>query len=261
MERALILKIAQTLDDARLKAKPLPQFSSNLPDFSRPDAYTAQEEGIKMRTFRGEKVIGLKMGLTSEGKRKQMNLDSPLYGVLTDKMEIQNEGSFHLSGSIHPKIEPEIAFFIKSELKGKISREDVLEACEYIAPALEILDSRYEGFKYFSMEDVIADNSSSSHFIIGPHCYDFKNLDLLNLNMQMKINGETKAEGISSDISGDPVVSVIQLAELLDQRSQVIPANTIVLAGAATLAISLEPNMTVSLEVTNLKTMNVHIKE
>jgi 2-oxo-3-hexenedioate decarboxylase len=79
--------------------------------------------------------------------------------------------------------------------------------------------------------------------------------------MQMKINGETKAEGISSDISGDPVVSVIQLAELLDQRSQVIPANTIVLAGAATLAISLEPNMTVSLEVTNLKTMNVHIKE
>ena len=186
MEKSQILEIAQTLDDARLKAHAIAQFSSNLADFSRHDAYAAQEEGIKMRTQRGEKVIGLKMGLTSEGKRKQMNLDSPLYGVLTDKMQIANEGTFHLKGSIHPKIEPEIAFFIKSELKGKISREEVLEACDYIAPALEILDSRYEGFKYFSMEDVIADNSSSSHFIIGPKFYDYNNLDLLNLNMQMK---------------------------------------------------------------------------
>ena len=79
--------------------------------------------------------------------------------------------------------------------------------------------------------------------------------------MQMKINGETKAEGNSCDISGDPVISVIQLAELLSQRDQFIPANTIVLAGAATLAISLEPNMLVSLEVTNLETMSVSIKE
>ena len=261
MEIGQILEIAKTLDDARLNARSLPQFSSKLTDFSRADAYAAQEEGIKLRTSRGEKIIGLKMGLTSEGKRKQMNLDSPLYGVLTDKMQIENEGVFHLNGSIHPKIEPEIAFFINRDLKGKITREDVLNATEYIAPALEILDSRYEGFKYFSMEDVIADNSSSSHFIIGPKFFDFKNLDLLNLSMRMKINGETKAEGISSDISGDPVVSVIQLAELLAQRSQFIPANTIVLAGAATLAISLEPNMAVSLEVSNLKTMNVSIKE
>jgi len=130
MEKSQILEIAQTLDDARLKAHALPQFSSKLTDFSRSDAYTAQEEGIKMRTQKGEKVIGLKMGLTSEGKRKQMNLDSPLYGVLTDKMQIENGGTFHLSGSIHPKIEPEIAFFIKKDLKGKITRADVLEACE-----------------------------------------------------------------------------------------------------------------------------------
>jgi 2-oxo-3-hexenedioate decarboxylase len=261
MDEAQIIKIAKTLDDARLKASSLPQFSGQIKDFSRLDAYAAQEEGIKMRTSRGEKIIGLKMGLTSEGKRKQMNLDSPLYGVLTDKMQVDDQGTFRLKGSIHPKIEPEIAFYIAKDLKGKVTREEVLAATEYIAPALEILDSRYEGFKYFSMEDVIADNSSSSHFIIGPKCTNFKSLDLLNLNMQMKINGETKAEGISSDISGDPVISVIQLAELLAERGQFIPANTIVLAGAATLAISLEPNMLVSLEVTNLQNMSVSIKE
>ncbi len=261
MDKDQILKIAQTLDDARLKGVSLSQFSGQFPDFSRSDAYSVQEKGIQMRSSRGEKIIGLKMGLTSEGKRKQMNLDSPLYGVLTDKMEVENQGTFNLIGSIHPKIEPEIAFYITQDLKGTISREDVLNATEYIAPALEILDSRYEGFKYFSMEDVIADNSSSSHFIIGPKCTNFKSLDLQNLKMKMKINGVISTEGISSDISGDPVISVIQLAELLSNRDQFIPANTIVLAGAATLAVSLEPNMIVSLEVENLETMSVNIKE
>ncbi len=261
MENGQILEIAKTLDDARLNGTSLSQFSSRFSNFTRPDAYSVQEAGIKFRLDRGEKIIGLKMGLTSEGKRKQMNLDSPLYGVLTDKMKIENEGTFHLKGSIHPKIEPEIAFFINKELKGKITRDDVLNACDYVAPALEILDSRYEGFKYFSMEDVIADNSSSSHFIIGPHLTDFKNLDMINLKMQMKVDGIVATEGISSDISGDPVISVIQLAELLALRDQSIKANTIVLAGAATLAIELKPNIEVSLEVSNLKAMRVKIKE
>ena len=112
MDEAQILKIAQTLDDARLKASSLPQFSGQIKDFSRPDAYAAQEAGIKMRTSRGEKIIGLKMGLTSEGKRKQMNLDSPLYGVLTDKMQVENQGTFHLMGSIHPKLNQRLHFIL-----------------------------------------------------------------------------------------------------------------------------------------------------
>jgi 2-oxo-3-hexenedioate decarboxylase len=261
MEMALREKIAKTLHDARLEARSLPQFSKDLTDFKREDAYAIQEEGIRLREKSGEKVIGLKMGLTSEGKRKQMNLDAPLYGVLTDKMQVQNGGTYHLKGSIHPKIEPEVAFYIKSELEGKISREDVLSATDSVCAALEILDSRYEGFKYFSMEDVISDNSSSSHYILGPKFSDFRKIDLKNLRMQMKVNGETKMEGNSKEISDDPVTSVIQLAELLALRGKSIPANCFVLAGAATAAISLEPGMTVSLEVENLPSLSVSIKE
>ncbi len=261
MEKAHIQKIAKTLHDARLSSHSLPQFSKDIPDFPRTDAYAIQEEGIRLREAAGEKVIGLKMGLTSEGKRKQMNLDAPLYGVLTDKMQVMNGGTFHLKGSIHPKIEPEVAFYIKSELKGKVSRDQVLQATESVCAALEILDSRYDGFKYFSMEDVISDNSSSSHYILGPKLTDFRKIDLANLRMQMKVNGETKMEGNSKEISDDPVISVIQLAELLALRGQSIPAGTFVLAGAATAAIALEPGMTVSLEVESLPHLSVAIKE
>lgn len=261
MENSLIQKIAQTLHNARLEARPLAQFSKDHTDFSRSDAYSIQELGIKMREIAGEKIIGLKMGLTSEGKRKQMNLDAPLYGVLTDKMKIENGGTFSLNGSIHPKIEPEVAFFIKKELSGKISREDVLDATEAVCGALEILDSRYEGFKYFSMEDVIADNSSSSHYILGPKFTDFKNIDLKNLKMLMKVDGKTAMEGNSREISDDPINSVIQLAELLSHRGKSIQAGTFVLAGAATAAVALAPGMTVTLEVESLPQLSVTIKE
>lgn len=261
MDELAIKKIAEELHTARLSSAPVTQFSDRIKGLTRPDAYSAQEDGIARRKQNGEKVIGMKMGLTSEGKRKQMNLDAPLYGILTDKMQVPNEGTYSMTGSIHPKIEPEVAFHIKSELKGKVTREEVLEACSGIYASLEILDSRYEHFKYFSMEDVISDNSSSSHYVLGELVSDFNQLDLKNLKMTMSINGTIAQEGNSSLISGDPVVSIIQLCELLDLRGQNIPADTFVLAGAATAAVALEKGMEVHLEVEGLSSVKVSIGE
>ena len=141
-----------------------------------------------------------------------------------------------------------------------MTREEVLNACSAVGPALEILDSRYEGFKYFSMEDVIADNSSSSQFILGPKIENFKDMDLKNLKMEMKVNGETVEVGTSSDISGDPVVSVIQLASLMAERDQYIPAGSFVLAGAATAAVKLEAGMKISLDVDGMQEFSVKIE-
>lgn len=252
-------EMAKTLHDARKNAQSLKQFSAEISDFPRTDAYCIQERGIELRKAEGEQVIGLKMGLTSEKKRQQMNLDAPLYGVLTDKMQVND--TYSMQGSIHPKIEPEIVFYLKDELKGEVTREQVLAACAAVGPALEILDSRYEGFKYFSMEDVIADNSSSSHFVLGPKLTDFSKLDLKNLKMQMFVNGEEAQSGNSHDISGDPVVSVIQLAQLLSERDQFIPAGSFVLAGAATSAVNLEPGMKIELMVENMGNMQVEVKD
>ncbi|MAZ49468.1 MAG: 4-oxalocrotonate decarboxylase [Halobacteriovoraceae bacterium] len=257
METEKLLEMAKTLHDARINAKALPQFSSQI-EFSRSEAYSIQEMGIQLRVDSGEKYMGLKMGLTSEKKRQQMNLDAPLYGVLTDKMQVS--GVYQLKGQIHPKIEPEIVFYINDDLSGDVTREEVLNACSAVGPALEILDSRYEGFKYFSMEDVIADNSSSSQFILGPKIENFKDMDLKNLKMEMKVNGETVEVGTSSDISGDPVVSVIQLASLMAERDQYIPAGSFVLAGAATAAVKLEAGMKISLDVDGMQEFSVKIE-
>ncbi|MES3036697.1 MAG: fumarylacetoacetate hydrolase family protein [Bdellovibrionota bacterium] len=251
------------LNGARLEAKPVAQLTQQMKtenqEFLRSDAYGMQEAQLFMRTKAGEKQIGWKMGLTSEAKRRQMNLDSPLYGFLTDQMKVESGSTFSLQGKIHPKIEPEIAFLIGQDLSAPVSREQVLGACTAVCACMEILDSRYQQFKYFSMEDVIADNSSSSNFVMGPWKKDFNSLDLTNLDMNMKVNGESSQKGNSRDISGDPVISVIQLCELLAERKQILKAGSIVLAGAATPAVELKAGMQVELLVEGLEPVTVKV--
>jgi 2-oxo-3-hexenedioate decarboxylase len=259
VQKDQLQKIAEELFQARTRAQPVTQYSDRYDQFSRSDAYTIQETGINLRLGCDERIVGMKMGLTSEAKRKQMNLEAPLYGVLTDKMEVKEGEEFQMAGKIHPKIEPEVAFHFTSDLKGTVTREEVLEACDGVYAALEILDSRYEHFKYFSMEDVISDNSSSAFFILGDKISDFKEIDLANLKMEMKANGDVVQSGNSNAISGDPVVSVIQLCELLAERDQFLEAGSIVLAGAATPAVNLESGMDIELTVEKLGTINFKV--
>ena len=260
MKNDHIHRLAEKLDTARRNRAPIGQISDE-ENFSRENAYSIQEEGVALRTGRGEVVIGMKMGLTSEEKRRQMNLDSPLYGVLTDKMQINNEGTLSLAPLIHPKIEPEIAFCTHKDIDRPLSfPQEALNHCHKVFACMEILDSRYKQFRYFSMEDVIADNSSSSHFLIGPERTHFSGLSLDSLKMTMKINGKVVREGNSRTISGDPALSLVQLSQLLSQRKQTLPAGSIVLAGAATAAVDLEPDMRIELEVEGLEKVSLNIR-
>lgn len=262
MDQKNIDSWATVLHEARLHGKPVPQLGPRIPQvFRREHAYSIQEGQFRLRAAAGEKQIGWKMGLTSEAKRRQMNLDSPLYGFLTDRMQVPAGGEFGMAGSIHPKIEPEVAFRIAKDLRGTPTREQALDACDAVCACLEILDSRYEQFKYFSMEDVISDNSSSSHFVLGPWTTDFRALKLDDLRMEMSADGKVAQSGNSRDISGDPVVSIVQLCELLAARDQVLKAGSVVLAGAATTAIELKPGMNVSLTVEGLPEVSVRITE
>jgi 2-oxo-3-hexenedioate decarboxylase len=258
MDEQTISHWARTLHEARLSARPIPQLTKSLP-LSRAEAYSIQEEQLRLRQKLGESHVGWKMGLTSEAKRRQMNLDSPLYGFLTDRMKVGDGQELPWKGGIHPKIEPEVAFLVARDLQGRVSREQVLESCSAVAAALEILDSRYEQFKYFSMEDVIADNSSSYRFVLGSWVTGFRELDLRSLGMRMGIDGVAAQEGRSSDISGDPIVSVIQLCELLAERGRKLSAGSVVLAGAATAAVELKPGMRITLSVDGLPPVGVSV--
>jgi 2-oxo-3-hexenedioate decarboxylase len=251
---------AKMLHVARSTARPIEQLTASGAKITRAEAYDIQEKGISLRELDGEKVIGLKMGLTSEAKRKQMNLDAPLYGVLTDKMEIKNNGEYSLQGKIHPKAEPEVAFMFTKELDSSMSYEDIFSSIKWAAPAIEILDSRYKQFKYFSMEDVISDNSSSSYFIIGNPFPVTSKSNYFDKTLKFLVNGQVAHEGNSNAISDDPLNSILELVKLMEVRRKKVPADVVILAGAATAAVALEPGMTVSLEVEGMEKVDFKVE-
>lgn len=258
MNSSDIQSLALVLDRARLDAREIPRITEKHPELTLRDAYRIQLEGVRLRATQGEKIVGYKMGLTSEAKRKQMNLDSPCFGVLTDAMSVPDGGTFSLQGKIHPKIEPEIAFRTNRELRGRITREQALAACSGVFAALEILDSRFVGFKYFSLPDVVADNSSSAFFVTSSdESVDPRTLDLPHLEMRMLVNGQLAQAAPSSAISGDPLLSVVQLSALLDEHDLALPAGSLVLAGAATAAVQLKPGMKIELQVSGLRPVTV----
>ncbi len=253
------VQISQVLHRARLARTEVPPICENpelgIPKeaFTNRDAYAIQNLGIQERVNLGEKIIGMKMGLTSEAKRKQMNLSSPIYGVLTGAMQVRESGpAFKVSSGIHPKIEPEIALTLSQDLNRVITLNEALDFVETFFPALEILDSRYRGFKYFSLPDVIADNSSSSHFFVGTPISAQKHVSLSDVVIQMTVNGQTVGSARGVEISGNPLQSLVELSRLCAENGSVARKGFVVLLGAATPAVALEPGMEVGLAISEL---------
>src|SRR5690606_1090099 len=117
-----------------------------------------------------------------------IGVHEPSYGVLLANMQLNEDEPISVSQFIHAKIEPEIAFIFKKEVKGPhITVADIMNATAYVAPALEIIDSRFQGFK-FTHADAVSDNSSSSRFIIGERFLDLSTLDLRLMGMVFKQN-------------------------------------------------------------------------
>jgi 2-keto-4-pentenoate hydratase len=240
--------IARTLDQAAVNAASVDQISLSQA-ITLTEAYEIQKLSIDQRLNRGEKLVGYKMGFTSRAKMEQMGVDDLIWGRLTNAMLIEADQSIDLSKYVHPRAEPEIAFKLKIPLSGIVTKAQALAAIDAIAPAIEVIDSRYRNFK-FSLEDVVADNCSSSGFVIGSWQSKDSNIDGLAIDLQ--VNGTVVASGSSNDILDHPLNALVEAARCIGEVGEELKAGQIILAGAATAAIALAPNQTISANVAEL---------
>ena len=167
LEAATIRAIADTVDRAQSSASTIVKFTDAHPEMSIDDGYAVQDELLRRWEAKGRRLAGLKAGLTSKAKMEQMGVDVPSFGMLMHDTCYPEGSQIPMEGLIHPRVEAEIAFVTKWELSGpEVSVADILAATDFIQPALEIIDSRFEKFK-FDLVSVIADNGSSSRFVLG----------------------------------------------------------------------------------------------
>jgi 2-oxo-3-hexenedioate decarboxylase len=227
------------------------------PDLTVVDAYDIQAAVVDSRLAAGGRIVGAKLGLTSEAKQRQMNVREPLYGWLTTDMQIETGGTINCSDYIQPRCEPEIAFLLKDDLSGShISAVHVLAATSLVLPAIDVLDSRFAGYS-FTIADVVADNASSAGFILGGVGIDVVGVDLRLMGCSFYKNGQLLATATGAAVLGHPAASVAWMVRALARRGEGLRAGQIILSGALTEATPVLPGDSITAEFDGLGSVTV----
>ncbi|MEN9433999.1 MAG: 2-oxo-3-hexenedioate decarboxylase [Pseudomonadota bacterium] len=257
LSRSIIAQLAEHLENAELQAHDVKKITDDYPDMDWEDAYDIQWEIRRRKEARGNRVVGLKMGLTSYAKMKQMGVENPVYAFLVDYFNVPDAGTIKVSELIHPKVEAEIAIITNKELKGPgCTVAHVLAATESVLPAVEIIDSRYENFR-FDLKSVIADNASSARFITGGNVKRADQVDMKTLGVVIEINGKVVTTGAGAAVLGHPAASVAMLANMLAERGEVIPAGTFIMTGGITEALPVKAGDSVCVRYQELGTVTM----
>lgn len=248
----VIEQLAAELDAAQRERREIGKITDQQPTLDERDAYDIQYAIRRRRLARGHRIAGLKMGLTSRAKMKQMGVDKPIFGFMTEDFALSPGAEVSVGRYIHPRVEPEIVFVTRTALRGPGCHAGaVLAATDFVAAGIELLDSRYRDFK-FDLNSVIADNTSAAGFVVGDCVRDLRSLDLATLGVVFERNGEVVATGAGAAVLGSPVASVAMLANMLAEREEEIPAGSILLTGGITEAIAVAPGDSVCLRIQHL---------
>lgn len=224
-------------------------------DFNVDEAYRVQLKMIDYKVNGGQRIVGKKIGLTSLAMQQLLGVDQPDYGHLLDSMDDTGKESVSMTGLFEPKVEGEIAFVLKKDLVGpSVTIEDVLDATDYVAAALEIVDSRISNWK-IKLPDTVADNASSGRFVISGNRFAVKDIDLVKEEMRLYKNGELINSGTGADVLGHPAACVAWLANKLHEYGVTLKANEVILSGALTAALPAQAGDTFKAEFTQLGTV------
>jgi 2-oxo-3-hexenedioate decarboxylase len=241
LDQKTILALAEHLETAELEVRDVTMITGDYPNMDWDDAYAIQDALKQRKEARGNKTVGLKAGLTSFAKMKQMKVETPVFGFVSDYMSRPDGGEIKHSELIHPKVEAEICIVTKAPLKGPgCNVAAVMAATDFVIPAVEVIDSRYRDFK-FDLKSVIADNTSSSRFVIGGRPRELAELDLRTLGVVLEINGEIRSMAAGAAVLGNPLAAVAMMANHLGQRGQEIPAGMFIMTGGVTEALLVNP--------------------
>ncbi|TDL72494.1 2-keto-4-pentenoate hydratase [Rhodococcus qingshengii] len=256
-----IQKAATALMEAEKEKKPIAPFTSSTEEISVDDAYKIQLYQIRRKVENGAAIVGKKIGLTSKAMQEMLNVNEPDYGHLLNDMMYGDGDTISLNKFIQPRIEFEIAFVLKRDLTGPgVTMNDVIDATDYVVPALEIIDSRIKDWQ-IKFEDTVADNGSSAGAIIGSTNAKLDDLDLAKVAMTVSRNGEFLDSAFGSAVMGHPAEAVAWLANALGSYGISLYAGEVILSGALSKAIPIEDGDTFTAEFEQIGVVTATFKK
>ncbi|MGE4240975.1 2-oxo-hept-4-ene-1,7-dioate hydratase [Ramlibacter sp.] len=238
-----IAQLARDLHESERTGKQIEHFSRRFPGMTVEHGYAVQREWMKLKLGEGRKVIGHKIGLTSRAMQQASQIDEPDFGLLLDDM-LFAPGPLPMSRFIAPRVEVELAFILKKKLAGaNVTVEEVIDATEYVTPAIEIIDARIEQFDRGTkvmrrVQDTISDNAANAAIVIGGTKRAPGEVDLPWVGAVLRQNGVVEETGLAAGVQGNPAIGVAWLAKKLAQWGEELAAGEIVLAGSFTRPVA-----------------------
>jgi 2-keto-4-pentenoate hydratase len=224
-------------------------------------AYAVQSINTSFWRNSGRRVVGRKIGLTADAVQRQLGVDRPDYGVLFEDMRIADGGVLEGARVIQPKAEAEVAIVLGRDLNlTEATPEDVRDAADYAVTAIEIVDSRIEGWK-IAFADTVADNGSSAYFVLGGEHKALRGLDLRTCGMAMVINGRLASLGAGVACMGHPLIAASWLARTLAQTGEGLKAGDVLLTGALGPMATLSPGDRVEAAIGGLGAVSFRFQE
>ncbi len=257
MDQAKITRFADHLAEAERSGRGVEPLTALDPNLTTEEAYRVQLHTIERKVKAGDVVVGKKIGLTSLAMQTLLGVDQPDYGHLLSGMAVENGGEIPFQRVIQPKVEGEIAFVLKRDLQGpRLTASDVLQATDYLLPALEIVDSRIADWK-IKLQDTIADNASSGLYVLGGRPVKPDQIDLALAGMALYKNGELVNTGVGAAALGNPANCVAWLANKLFEFGITLKAGEVILSGALSAAVNAAPGDCFSARIAHLGEVGV----
>lgn len=233
-----IARAAEALQEAEARGKQMGLLSLSYPEMSLDDAYSVQSALVARKRASGRRVVGWKIGLTSRAMQQALNITTPDSGVLLDDMVFAHGATVPRGRFIQPRIEAEIAFVMKAPLSGaEVTRADVVAATGFVAPSLEILDTRIlradpATGRTRTIVDTVADNAANAGIVLGPAQHPIDAFDLRWVGAILKRDGVVEETGLGAGVLDDPVTGILWLVHRLARYGEGIAAGDIVLSGS-----------------------------
>ncbi len=245
MTTTSIEELAALLATAEADRAPVPPIRDTVTASGAKDpisaAYAIQDLNVKRRVAAGGRVVGRKIGLTSLAVQKQLGVDSPDFGTLFADMAFGDAEEIPLVRTLQAKVEAEVALILERDLPfEKHTFADLIAATAYAVPAIEVVGSRIANWD-IKLIDTVADNASSSLFVLGSRPVKLENVDLYRCAMSMQRADAEVSKGSGAACLGNPLNAAVWLADMMVRMGTPLKAGDVLMTGALGPMVPVNP--------------------
>jgi len=240
LDAATHARLARSLYESRKSRVQVRHFSLEYPAMTIEDGYAVQREWVKLEIADGRRILGRKIGLTSRAMQQASQITEPDFAPLLDDMFFESGGEIAVDRFIAPRIEVELAFILARPLRGPaVTLVDVLNATDYVIPALEIIDARIEQLDRETkvmrkVTDTISDLAANAGIVMGGRPVRPLDVDLRWVCALLHKNAVIEETGVAAAVLNHPATGVAWLANKIALYGEQLEAGQVILSGSFT---------------------------